>query len=149
MQTSEKPEARKVFINLDMLKLGVNCRWQLCEVDFSIVMLLISISIACRSGGRLPLLDTTVATLITYLVLVGFRIRPIRSDEDSISIVNLSALVICVAISLIVAVVCHHAGVDRWTQSQFTYWIPSAAYFLSIPVRTAYHLHQGPPRHAR
>lgn len=130
MQTSEKPVTCKVLINLDMLKLGANCRWQLHDSEISNVLLLLSISIANHEGGTLPLLGTTFATLVTYLVLVGFRIRPIRSDEDRISIVHLSAMVICMATSLIMAAVCHQKGNDSWTQWQSITWIPLAAYTL-------------------
>lgn len=132
MQNSEKPVARKVLINLDMTKLGVKCRWQLRDPEVSIVLFLVSMSIASRQGGSLPLLDTTFASLVTYLVLVGFQIRPIHSDGNRINIIHLSALVICLATSLLVALVYDHEGTHTWMQWQFISWIPFAAYPLSL-----------------
>lgn len=130
MQNGRKPVVNSLLINIDPGRFGVNCRWQLRSAQVSIVMLLAFICGRSNDSWPLPL-NTTIASLIVFLLIVGFQLRPSRIEEK-ISTVHLAALGICVAATAIAVTASQLEVIVSWTKWQVVTCTTLVVYHISL-----------------
>jgi len=125
------PFHNHLLINLDLQQIGPNCRWQLGNTQTIIVLLLSSISGGCGERWPLPI-NTTIASLVMFLLVVGFQFEPVRNTKEQTSSRHLFALCLSIVSATVAFVVSWCGFVEQWPRSQVLTWTASMTYFLSL-----------------